>query len=998
MKKHITSLPCLKSLFFFWLVFAQVFFASLAYAKSNNAADSIMKICPSGLDLQLGVFDASSVEVPIYRAQAIHDGGDLSKGSNPANTITKVTPLKSIAFYYGHNPPMDELHTFDVAVVNDAPDINPQMYNDANSSLFAYVSIGELLPEQVKNHMVPSKWILGKNTAWKTAVTDLANPDFQHWLIAEQIEPLWKKGYRGFFFDTLDSYFAATKDPIKIKAEQAGLVSIIKAIKKQHPTVKIITNRGFEVIPSVKNDIYAVAAESLYQRWNQAAHRYEVVPPNDRAWLLNQFKQVKALGLPCISIDYVPSSNMKQAQKTAALIEKMGIIPWVADKDLNNLGISTLRVIPRKIFILYNPVIDAKKFFTPQALTVASFPLEYMGYVPELHSTADPLPDYPLEGRYAGIIVWAYSTNPKLLTEINHWLVKQRKLGIPILFMASISFLTDIPNYSDYVSQTVWNIHLATNINPKKPQLHIANQSPDVGYEVKPYPQNLSFIPVVASNSKVLLQINNQHDQQEDAIAITPWGGYALDPFVTLGMPNGLNRWIINPFDFFVKALRLKPLPIPDTTTENGRRLMMVHVDGDGFPSQTEGGKHTYAGLAMNDQIFKRYRIPTDVSIIEGEIGPEGLFPQQSPEMEKTARIIFAQPWIEIATHTFSHPFNWQLMYGEKKNGIYNLPIKNYKYSIEREIIGSTNYINKNLAPKGKRCKMIFWSGQTNLDANILKLSYEAHLNNLNGGAEVVSPRFYTLTNVDPLGVNFGGYFQVFASNANEDLYTNLWRGPFYGFVKVISAFQLTNQPHRYKPIDIYYHFYAATKIASIKALNTIYKWALSQHVFNIFESEYSEKVLDFNRTDLAFSEGTQGYIIKNRGALRELRVAKSQGYPDLVHSENIVGYYPYGDDNYIHLGNQTVSRLVLTQRKPQEIYLYQANGRVTEFQREGKGVKLSLSGYMPLKFTLANMKTCSLFKGENMIAPMQSMQDGKTGLKSYQFTETISNGMEIRC
>ncbi len=47
-------------------------------------------------------------------------------------------------------------------------------------------------------------------------------------------------------------------------------------------------------------------------------------------------------------------------------------------------------------------------------------------------------------------------------------------------------------------------------------------------------------------------------------------------------------RWILDPFAFLRKALRLVPLPSPDATTENGRRIATVHIDGDGFVSRAE--------------------------------------------------------------------------------------------------------------------------------------------------------------------------------------------------------------------------------------------------------------------------------------------------------------------------------------------------------------------------------------------------------------------------
>lgn len=503
-----------------------------------------------------------------------------------------------------------------------------------------------------------------------------------------------------------------------------------------------------------------------------------------------------------------------------------------------------------------------------------------------------------------------------------------------------------------------------------------------------------SFFPLKASNADILLQIKNSTGQTQDAVALTQWGGYALDPFNYMQLPDGALRWVINPLSFFPTALRLRPLPAPDTTTENGRRLLMTHIDGDGFPSAVEGMTTHFAGNEMKERILKRYKIPTDVSIIEGEIGPKGLFSAQSTILMQAAKEIFALPWVEIATHTYSHPFNWQVMYHYPKNGVYNLPVIDYKYSIEREITGSADFINKYLAPKGKRCKMIFWSGQTNLDQNILKLTYDDHLNNINGGPNKIVDGFFSLASVDPLGVYFGKYFQIFATAVNEDTLTNLWNGPYYGFASVIDIFEKTESPLRLKPIDIYYHFYSASKYASLKALETVYDWALKQPTHPIFEYDYANKVLDFNRTTL--SDTLDGGIeIRTHSDLRELRLPQNMGYPDLTRSRNVIGLAAKGDDNYIHLGPASTSILYLTNKKPAEPYLVEANARVIQFKRNKKELQLHLKGYVPILFTLANLDHCQVYQGKHQL---KGDVNKKYGGLTYQLAGNDSHELDIRC
>src|SRR2546427_737140 len=101
----------------------------------------------------------------------------------------------------------------------------------------------------------------------------------------------------------------------------------------------------------------------------------------------------------------------------------------------------------------------------------------------------------------------------------------------------------------------------------------------------------------------------------------------------------------------------------------------------------------------------------------------------------------------------------------------------------------------------------------------------------MNGGDTAITRSNPSLTEVRSWGLRKGGHLQIYAPVTNENIYTNLWHGPFYGFERVIETFEMTEAPRRLKAVDIYYHSYSASKQASIKALHRIYQWALAQRL-----------------------------------------------------------------------------------------------------------------------------------------------------------------------
>jgi hypothetical protein len=78
----------------------------------------------------------------------------------------------SAAVFYGANPPWDELKAFNVVVVEPEHGFNPEEHRTSTSELFAYVSLGEVLPSRAYAQDIPEEWIIGENKAWESKIVD----------------------------------------------------------------------------------------------------------------------------------------------------------------------------------------------------------------------------------------------------------------------------------------------------------------------------------------------------------------------------------------------------------------------------------------------------------------------------------------------------------------------------------------------------------------------------------------------------------------------------------------------------------------------------------------------------------------------------------------------------------------------------------------------------------------------------------------------------------
>ena len=515
-----------------------------------------------------------------------------------------------------------------------------------------------------------------------------------------------------------------------------------------------------------------------------------------------------------------------------------------------------------------------------------------------------------------------------------------------------------------------------------------------MNYETHAVARKNDFVPVTLRSGSRIYQQIDEMGTKGDMAAIMPWGGYYLSSSFIEPVPNNNYLWAINPFEFFRQALRLPSRPVPDITTENARRLMFVQIDGDGFANKSMVAQGGFVSEILEHEILEHYALPTTVSIIQGEIAANGLHPELSQRLEKIARRIFSLPHVEIASHTYSHPFNWQSAarhnYRKKHLNPYTLPIPNYHFNIHTEVKGSIDYINQHLAPAGKQCKMFLWSGEGDVPEEALRILADLHIANLNPGM-LITRYNPSLTRISAMGINEGPFYQVFAPIGNDDE-TIAHSSVFYSLIGLIDALKLTETPIRLKPIDLYYHFYSASQLGGLKSLRQVYDWALSQHVMNIYASDYYQKVVDFNQ--LAIAEVDDGWLFETNDALRELRIPQSMGYPDLERSEHVIGYSAYQGNYYVHLGPGGEALLYLKTQPPTLPYLLESNARVTHFERKPHGIDFSLDGYLDVEVTFDNMASCSLWQHAKAIRPTASVQAKKT----YRFKRGMSHELSIQC
>lgn len=820
-----------------------------------------------------------------------------------------------VAFYYQHDVPADLLKAFDIVVLDPAR-AKPVVNRHTPAGIW-YARLG---PAQL---------------------TQLA-ADPQAWF-RQQLPLLKQQGYVGFLLD--DGQAFNHED----EASTHLLAQALQAFAREAPGTPLLLRNHPDLAQQHAGALRALVIDGLYRH---GPMRNGILPETaaaDREAMLDRVHQLQtATGLPVVGLDYCPPDGLDCRRQRAAQLQKDGLIPYVSDPALSVVGVGALEVLPRKILMIIDKPQDEALDSTP-GTRLYTMPLNQLGYTVE-YADVHALPATVARDRYAGIVT-ALDDAPSNSTAWRNWLLQRIREGMPVAILGSFGFQIGAPQAHTLNLQQVSAPQNLAQIP------HIVHEDALVGFETQPHldVQTLSNFRVL-NPGQALLTVS-AGGQTYDMVGLTPWGGFAL-PGYTVASIDSLNseRWVIQPMTFLRRALRLPAMPVPVVTTENGLRLLFVHVDGDGFASRAEIPGTPFSGQSLMNSILNRYKIPHTISIIEGEIARDGLYPALSPKLESLARKIFALPQVELGSHTFSHPFLWQAVEDRRlgipdttpgdENQEFNLPIPGYTFNLKREIDGTIHYINSRLAPAGKQVEILQWSGDAIPSAYALEETYRAHVLNINGGDTVITKRAPSWTNIAPIGVSKGpgdANFQVYAGIMNENVFTNDWLGPYYGFREVRDTFDMTGAPLRFKPIDIYYHFYSATKTASLNALHQVYDAALSKPVLPIYTSEYARKVLDW--LHVAVARKGDRWVIQSGQDLRELRWSEP-GIPILAGSIGVSGYNHGPDGTYIHLGRDRAQFEIGASSNDAVPYLAQAAGRVSAFSRQGRNLSFRFGGY----------------------------------------------------
>ncbi|HOC60273.1 MAG TPA: hypothetical protein PKN70_09995 [Smithellaceae bacterium] len=628
----------------------------------------------------------------------------------------------------------------------------------------------------------------------------------------------------------------------------------------------------------------------------------------------------------------------------------VNLIPWTAGAAIAEVEIS------RNVLVLY----DSRSGQNPTANVVFrgfQTALNYYGVLTDYRDVnVLPLPDDRQMKKYLGVISACEKINSTAAPFFLTWLAHQFDQGRRVVLLGNLNIEGEISRSMSASREKIYArlglVHKGGYlVNPSVCRYHYKDAQMvefERKYPILPPVYEQITISDRSVKSHLMLDRTDRKNSISAMIITGKRGGFAHQGYIFWMTPERVRKlWYLNPFLFMELSLGLSGRPVPDPTTLNGARIGFSHVDADGFGDPSRIGRNQTCAELMRDQIFKRYPFPITSSVIVAEVDPKTA---KTKRHAKTAADIFKLPNIEPASHSFSHPFYWsrESLNRHRYDDRLAFRIPGYTFDERAELDGSVAYISRNLSPADKPCRVFLWTGECRPTERQIARLDQLGVFNINGGDTVYDDSEKSLFTVSPLYRQVGARTQFFIGQANDNILTESLSGPLYGYRNIITTMERTDKPRRLKPVNVYYHFFSATKQAQLRAVMDVYEWALKQDLALMFTSEYVRVMQGYMAAKTA-SSGTRRFTITHYGDCLTMRFPAGTPAPDLVRSENVIGYHRLPQGLFISLlsgSSRAVIVLGDANSRPAGAYIRKATGFVTRFQADKQGIEMKYRGF----------------------------------------------------
>jgi polysaccharide biosynthesis protein PelA len=236
----------------------------------------------------------------------------------------------------------EELYSFHLVVLDS--DNHPQLdlLRGHGRDLLGYLSLGEIESHRAYFEAAKAEGLLPReNPAWPGSFSvDFRDPRWRRRVIQDLVPAILASGFNGVFLDTLDDAAALERaDPQKYRGMVAAAANLVRSLRQAFPQIRIMVNRGYDLLPQIAPLIDILLGESVYTTYDAQYKGYVRVPAPQYEQQVRLMREALRWNprLRICSLDYWNPSDIREIRHIYHVERANGFAPYVATRELDQI-------------------------------------------------------------------------------------------------------------------------------------------------------------------------------------------------------------------------------------------------------------------------------------------------------------------------------------------------------------------------------------------------------------------------------------------------------------------------------------------------------------------------------------------------------------------------------------------------------------------------------------------------------------------------------------
>ncbi|PWU06185.1 MAG: hypothetical protein C5B51_12835 [Terriglobia bacterium] len=209
-------------------------------------------------------------------------------------------------------------------------------------TVLGYLSLGEVNQHREYFAGLQNAGALaGENPNWPGSYyVDVRDTGWRELVVRQLVPAILAQGFHGLFLDTLDDPAELERrDPNGCRGMTAAAADLVKALRAHYPSIPLMMNRGYELLPQLANHIDIELGESLYSTYDFGRKSYGLVKGQDYKEQVGRLKEAKRRNphLRIFSLDYWDPSDRRGIRRIYREERANGFEPYVATIGLDQI-------------------------------------------------------------------------------------------------------------------------------------------------------------------------------------------------------------------------------------------------------------------------------------------------------------------------------------------------------------------------------------------------------------------------------------------------------------------------------------------------------------------------------------------------------------------------------------------------------------------------------------------------------------------------------------